>query len=300
MGLFSKKETLIRSMPLMGLMAAINVIFAAITAYVPVLFISVVLVIFIPLTSTLVEFYCKDKYFPIYAFATLGLSLIVTLSAIDFTLFYLVPSILTGYVFGLMAKKNFANHWGILIAAVIQTGLSFAFIPLVQLITERNLIDVLRQLFKAENSPYFNNLIGFMFFVVSLIQTILSFIVVDNELKKFGGKNESKNEINFYVDLACILSIGIAVGLHFVYVPISLIFLCFSVYFAVFLILRSIQNQCIPALVLMGLVVIANIFFFAGLNKLLPAGNEFILLGFTPFCIAIISLVFYFLQKKKN
>ncbi|MCQ2801231.1 MAG: hypothetical protein MJ222_01045 [Bacilli bacterium] len=297
MALFSKKETLIRSMPLMAMMAAINVIFSLFTAFVPLL--SVILIIFIPLTSTLVEVYCKDRYFPIYAIATLGLSVVVSLSAIDFTLFYLIPSVVTGYVFGLMAKKNFPSLWGILIASILQTGISFAFIPLIQLITEHNLIEDIIKILNVTDKTYFNNLLILMFFVVSLIQTILSFIVVTNELRKFGVKNDNEKDWRLPVSLATILSSGIAVGLYFVYVPISLLCVGFAWYFAVFSLIFEITRKQKVSTIIMASMLLVNLFAFAGLNQFVEKGSEFILLGIAPLCISLISLGFYFLKKQK-
>ena len=71
-----------------------------------------------------------------------------SIKQVDFTLFYLVPSIIAGYIFGLMSKKGISSFWAIFVAAVIQTGLSFAFIPLTTLITEINFIDLLKDLLK--------------------------------------------------------------------------------------------------------------------------------------------------------
>ena len=297
MALFNKKETLIRSMPLMAMMAAINVIFSLFTAFVPLL--SVALIIFIPLTSTIVEVYCKDRYFPIYAVATLGLSVVVSLSAIDFTLFYLVPSIVTGYIFGLMAKKNFPNLWGILIASILQTGISFAFIPLIQLITEHNLIDDIKIILQVTDSVYFNNLIILLFFIVGLIQTVLSFIVVSNELKKFGVQNNDQKDWKLPVALGTILSSGLAVGLFFVYVPISLLCVGFAWYFAVFSLIFEIKRVNKIGIIIMGVMLLVNLFTFAGLNQFIEKGSEFILLGIAPLCISLISLGFYFLKKQK-
>lgn len=297
MALFSKKETLIRSMPLMAMMAAINVIFSLFTAFVPLL--SVALIIFIPLTSTLVEVYCKDRYFPIYAIATLGLSVCVSLSAIDFTLFYLVPSIITGYIFGLMAKKNFPSLWAILLASIAQTAISFAFIPLIKVITERNLIEDIRVILGVGDSVYFNNLLILMFFVVSLIQTILSFIVVNNELKKFGVKTDSEKDWRLAVSIGAFLASGLAVGLFFVYVPISLFCVGITWYFAVFSMIFEIKSGHKLETILMASMLLVNIFVFAAVNQYAEKGSEFIFLGIAPFCISLISLGFYFLKKQK-
>lgn len=301
MGLFSKKETLIRSIPLMGLMAAINVIFSVITTFVPLPFISVILVIFIPLTSTIVEIYCKDRYFPIYALATLGLSIVVSLSAIDFTLFYLIPSIATGYIFGLMAKRNFSNLWAVFIAAVLQTCFSFAFIPLIKLITQRDLIEDIRTIFGvSKDNLYFQNLIICLFFIVALVQTTLSFIVVDNELRKFGAKSELKSDWRLPVSLCALASAGFAVLFYFVFKPLCTIFVAFSLYFAVFCFVFEIKREskisAIPMLIAAGI----NVFLFAILIKYVEKGAEFVLLTFTPGIVSLVSLGFFVFDQVKK
>ncbi len=299
MALFSKKETLIRSMPLMAMMAAINVVFSLFTAFVPLL--SVILIIFIPLTSALVEIYCKDRYFPIYAIATLGLSIVVSLSAIDFTLFYLIPSIFTGYIFGLMAKKNFPSLWGIFIASVIQAGISFAFVPLIELITQRNLIDDIRTILKISDTEasYFNYIIIFLFFAVALTQTILSFIVVNNELKKFGIKNDENKDWRISVSVANILSLGLAVGMNFVYPPISPLCLGFAWYFAVFSVIFEIKSRNKIGLIIIAVMFVTSLFIYVGVNQYLPSRRRILLQGMPPLCISLISLGFYFLKKQK-
>lgn len=297
MTLFSKKDTLIRSIPLMALMAAINVIFSLFTTFVPLA--ALILVIFIPLTSALVEIYCKDRYFPIYALATLGLSICVSLSAIDFTIFYLVPSIITGYIFGLVSKKGLSCLWGIFIAAVIQTGISFAFVPLIDLITGVSFLEKIQTILQIEDATYFANLIVLLFFLISLIQTVLSYVAVSNELKKFGVAKVDSRDWRLAVDLAVIISSGLAVGMFFVYTPISLLCVGFAGYFAVFSVFFEIKKMNKISLIIMGVLLLGSVFAFAGLNQFVEKGKEFILLGIAPFCISLVSLGFYFLKKQK-
>ena len=89
----AKRETLIQNIAYMALMAAINVIFVLLTTLVPVLMFLIIIVL--PLTSTMVTLLCKKKYFPIYAIATIALCMIVTIWKIDDTIFYVIPSIIT-------------------------------------------------------------------------------------------------------------------------------------------------------------------------------------------------------------
>ena len=91
----TKRETLVQNIAYMAIMAAINVVFVLITTLVPALLFLMIFVL--PLTSTMVTLLCKKKYFPIYAVATIGLCMVVTLWKIDDTIFYVIPSIITGF-----------------------------------------------------------------------------------------------------------------------------------------------------------------------------------------------------------
>lgn len=298
MGFFYKRETLIRSISLMALMAAINVIFSLLTNF--IVFLGVALVIFLPLTSAIVEITCKDRYFPIYAFATVGLSIVVSLSSFDVTIFYVLPSIITGYIFGLMQKKNLPNLLSIFVASIAQTIISFAFIPLIQLITQRNLIDDIVRLFSINDRTYFDNLIILIFFIVGLIQTILSFIVIDNELKKMGVKKVQEKDWSFLTNSCIIGTSFLGVIFSFFYIPITYVCGGFAWYFAVFSFVFSIKRdeKLLPSL--MGVTVLINCFLFAALNSYFKQGNEFLLFGIAPLLISILSFLFCFLKKRKQ
>lgn len=298
MQLLYKRQTLIKSISLMGAMAAINIVFSFLTNFVP--FLAVLLIIFLPLTSAVVEVCCKDRYFPIYALATIGLSIVVTLSSFDFTLFYVVPSIVTGYVFGLVSKKNLPNFLAIFIASVIQTGLSFAFIPLIKLITERDLIQDIARIFNISDRTYFDNLLILIFFLVALVQTILSFIVVHNELEKMGQKSDKGKSYELITDCASIVSCVAMIGFAFVYLPIAYICLGFAWYFAVFSIYYAIINKQKWLAISMGASFLITLFLYAAFNTKLQKGYELLLLGITPTLISLLSISFYFLKKQKT
>ena len=293
-----KKETLIRTISFMSFFVAINVICSFLTTVVPIL--GIILIIFLPLTSAVVEVNCKDRWFPIYAFATIGLSIVVTLSSIDFTIFYIVPSIFTGYIFGLFSKKKLPAMYAIFFATVIQTGLSFAFIPLIQLITGSNLFDVFIKIFRISNKFWFDTLILLIFFVVALMQVVLSFIVVTNELKKFSPEmmqNHTQTQIASFSSLwAAILAAGFA----FFYLPGSLLFVGISFYFAVFVVIDEVYFKNKIALILDGVFAFATLLLYALLNKYFLEGTDLVLLCITPVFVSIFSIFHSFLKKSRQ
>lgn len=293
-----KRDTLIKTICLMGLMAAINVVFTLLTSFVPLL--SVLLIIFLPLTSAVIEITCKDRYFPIYFFATIGLSAAVSALTFDFAFFYVIPSMITGYIFGLMSKKNLPDMLSIFIASVFQTILSFAFVPVIELVTEVNIIDYAAKLFHINDRFVYDNSIILIFFLIALVQTILSFIVVDNELKKMKMKSVPIFRATPVAFLGGIIAIILAVSLSFVSLPISYFCLGIAWYFAVFCFIFAAQDKDKIYMALTGFTVLVNILLFAAFNQSLEKGYSFLLIGITPLMTCLLSLAFYFLKKQKQ
>ena len=297
MSWFYKKETLIRTISFMAFFVAINVVCSFLTTVLPL--VSIILIIFLPLTSAIVEVMCKDRWFPIYAFATIGLSIVVSLSSIDFTIFYIVPSIFTGYIFGLCSKRNLPSMFAIFFATVIQTLLSFAFIPLLQLITGTNLIDVFVKILQISDTFLFNSLLLLIFFIVALIQIILSFIVVQNELNKFGQKVEFKYDQERVASFSALGSAILCAIFSLFYMPLCYLFVGISYYFAVFVVIFEIQSKNKIGLIIDGCSLLIGIVLYAALNQFFVNGSDFALFAITPALISVASISLSFLKKSE-
>ena len=298
MAVLNKKTTLIRTISFMAIFVAINVLCSFLTTVLPLL--SVILIIFLPLTSAVVEITCKDRWFPIYALATIGLSIVVSLSSIDFTLFYVLPSIFTGYVFGFFLKNNLPSMFAIFFAATIHTLISFSFIPLLELFTGSNLIDVFAKILKISNRIWFDRSILILFFLVSLIQIILSFIVVENELKKFGYKNECEFNQEKAADYSSITFSLLAIVFAFIYLPLSFLMIGFAFFFSTFTIIFQFKVMNKPSLIFDGISVLLGIILYAALNKYLNEGLDLVLFVIIPILISSFSISYSFLKKSEQ
>ena len=281
----------------MSFFVAINVVCSFLTTVLPL--ISVILIIFLPLTSAVVEVMCKDRWFPIYAFATIGLSIVVSLSSIDFTIFYIVPSIFTGYIFGLFSKRNLPNMFAIFFATIIQTILSFAFIPLIELITGSNLIDVFIKILRISDIFLFNSLLLLLFFGVALIQVILSFIVVQNELNKFGQKNECKYNQERVAAFSSLGAVIFSIIFSFFYMPLCYLFVGIAFFFATYVVIFQTQDKNTKCLIADGVALLMGIILYASLNQFLKNGTDFALFAFAPGLISIVSICYSFLKKSE-
>lgn len=286
MASFYKKETLTKTITFMAIMAAINVIFALLTAFVP--FLSVALVIFLPLTSALVEIECKDKYFPIYAFGTIGLSIAATFWNIDFTIFYVIPSILTGFIFGIMSKHKVSPMFSVLAATSVQTVISFLFVPFIEFLTGNNLIDIVFNLFKLPDVV--KDYVLVIFFLFSLVQIVLSYFAISYELKRFNVSQKKISEIPSFTWVLVLAAIVLSIPFLFIYKNVSYFFVILSLFFTFFIVYSTASNKRFKKLIIYSVVVFLNIFFFALLNPIMPYG-QILLIQFSPLLIAVFSLL---------
>lgn len=298
MKLIYERKNLTKSIPLMALMAAINIIVAELAGLSPI--VSLFLILVLPLTSAVVELCCKDRYFPIYAVATFGLSLALTFWNIETTIFYVLPSIITGYIFGLLAKYKIPVVWSIIAATLAQTAMSYALIPLVNFIFQVDIILTFKTALGLKDMVYVDTMIPSFIFVISLIQVSLSQLIVSQELQKFGVIQISK-------DLSEAISAGIGLGISLLIIPfyfISLefayLFLMIALYFAIYKTVMFVYEKKYYRLIPIGVSIAINIVLVALLNQYLKEASTFLLLGFTTACICLISIVFSYLNKKKE
>lgn len=296
MKIFSKRETLAQNMALMGIMSAINIIIAVVCSLVP--WIAIFLILILPLTSVLVEIFCKDKYYPIYALATFGLALVATLWNMETTIFYVLPSLLTGYIFGLLAKKKIPSIYSILGSSLIQMGLTLAFIPLINFIFGVDVVLTFKTFFNLADSKNVDVIVPAFIFVISLIQMALSYIIISEEIKKIGVYPIAQERFQWIYQLALgIISLSI-IGVAFLSLEVAYVLLMISIYLSVFIIIDYISSKYWHILIIFGAGIILNVIIFALYFTKIKEPAGMLLIGVSPLWIAFISTLVSFLKRK--
>ena len=298
MKLIYERKNLQKSIPLMALMAAINVIISELAGLSPI--VSIFLILILPLTSTIVELCCKDRYFPIYALATFGLSLALTFWNIETTIFYVLPSIVTGYIFGLLAKHKIPAIWSIFAATLAQTAITYALIPLINFVFQVDIVSTFKTAFGLSQMFYVDLIIPTFIFAISLIQVSLSELIVSQELQKFGIVEIDNKLSHISGSLLGIASSLLIILFYFFNLEVAYLLLAFSLYFTVFNIVNFAYSKNYYGFIAVGVVLLANVFLFALLQSNLKEASQFLLFAFSTLCICATSLLFSFLKKKKD
>ena len=292
---FKKRETFVQNIAYMGIMAAINVVFIIMTYFIP--FLLFVLIFVLPLCSAIISYYCKKIYFPIYFVVVTAICLVIDLSD---TLFYVMPSLITGFIFGVCVEKRIPSIFTISIVTIFQFGISLASIPLIQLITNRNIVDDMVTLFKLNDYQYINYVKYTFIFFISFVQTILTYIVMQSELTKLGMGFNLIVKNTIVLDVVNIICIGVSILIAFFCPEITYIFLLFSLILTFYRIINfDFKNNKIYIIELV-IIVLITIFFVAILYNSIKKPLGLLLFGIFPILVSVAYIINICLLSKRN
>lgn len=297
MKFLSQRKSAAQIIALMAMMSAINIIVSVVAAFSVIA--SVLLIIILPLTSTIVVLACPEKYFPIYALATIGLSVVATIWNLDVTLFYVVPSIVSGFVFGFCIKRSLYFGWSIVISALLQMGISFAIIPLINVLFEIDFIRDLLVIFKIYDTIPGEIFICCSFYVIALIQTFLSYFVVKNEIEKLKPIKNKSNGIKYF-SFAGICSCIVLIPISFVSIGAAYTLELVGITIAGFTIDEFFKSRSNKRLIISAATLLINIFVVAIFYNMIPAYYGLLVFALTPLIINLLCFCYFLLKKQHD
>lgn len=299
MAIFKKRETLTQNIAYMGIMAAINAVFVIITTYaLPILFFLLIFVL--PLTSTIVTLFCKKKYFIFYALATIGICLLVTMAkSITDTLFYVIPSVISGFAFGMMIEKKIPSYWILLSSSLINFAFTYLSIPIIKAMYGIDIIQVFAEIFALKDFEYINYIVPCFVLLIGLMQALVSFFVVHLELPRLGF--EINNELHDYSMLiggACSALLTLIFALT--YKPLSLFFGLIIIYFGVYFFITFCYPLNKLCLILSGVSLFITLLVFAASYNYVPKPLGILLVNVFFVLELIIGVVNNCLLKRRS
>lgn len=300
--MFKKRETVIQNIAYLGLMAAVNVIFVLLTAALPPLMF--ILIFVLPLASTVVTVFCKKKYYPIYFIATVALCLLVSCGLPGYiydTLFYVIPSLITGFIFGLLIEKHVSGIHVLTSTTLIQYVLTYlTFLCLGLLLPDKNFFDVLLGMFGLQNFQFKEVFAHVFCFLIAGIQILFTYVIIKHEVKKLGIEVNLNDNHKYISNIASIVGVILAVSMYFVYAPLVYVFIFVSLYYFVYQITDLFFKKSKLIYVLVGLILLASIFLFAFLYSYPIKPLSIILLSIPFGLINVVHFTDNCLIKNKN
>lgn len=279
-------------------MGAINVIIALLMTFIP--YIIAFSLIFLPVTSVLVTLYCNKKLFPLYFFTTIGLCLLVTMYNITDTLFFIIPSMISGFLFGILMELKAPSLYLIILPSFITLAFTYLSVPFINLIYGFNFIDTILISLKLNTSNNINVIVPSAVFLFCLIQSLFSYMVIKEELNKFKiNINEGKyyNLINLLINVMCLLIIFIS---SFFYLIISYIFLIVSIFITLYLLIDLLITKNKFYIIYSGSTFIITFFVFSICYQYVPSDKALLLTTVFNILISAIYSVNIYLHSLKN
>lgn len=295
MALFNKKTTLVHHITYMGIMTAINLIFIILASFIP--FLLFLLILLLPFASTIVSYYCLKRYYLIYAVASIGLCLIFN---IPDTIFYVVPAVITGFAIGVLLEAKAHPFWLVLFSSIIEAGFTFAFIPLINLIANTDIVQDFLKIFKLESFAYQDIATYLFIYFIALLQCILTQFVLLNDVKKMGIVVTSRvsSLVPYVIGLEISLVLVFAFALF--YAPLAFVFLEIAIYFAIFLLVDLLFSKKAIIYICLGILFVGAFFAFVLLYQRVTEPLGLLLLSLFPLVIGVISFMKIYLLKYES
>ena len=300
MELFKKRETLIQNIAYMAIMAAINVVFVLLSNVLPVLLFLLVFVL--PLTSTIVTIFCKKRYFPIYFVVTLSLCFAVSAGFSIFdTFIYVLPSLITGFIFGLFIEKQIPALYTLLAATVVQFGLTvLTFFVLSKIVENPNLTDSILLLFGLGDFEFKASFTQVFFFIISEIQIVISYIFVKYQVNRLGIEINLICKREYLLYIAEFLFAGLAVLSYFYFPVYAIVLVLIALPIYIYQLVLLVFKKQIWIWIAIGVIHLIFIFMFAFLYGYTAAPNQFILIYILFGLLTIIDILTNYCFKRNT
>lgn len=257
MKLFSERRTPLENLTLIAMVSALDAILALILSFLPLS--SLFIVIFLPLVSAFLAMLCKWQYLPLYIIVACAVSLIASLHDIGMVIFYVIPAILAGTLFGFLSKKGLPTALLIFFVAILELGINYLAIPIIKGLTDIDIIASFVSLFHlSEESRCIIPAILFLFSISEASLCALTGHFVFAKIPIDGVKEEHSLP-QFIIPLAAIFFMTMTI--IFAYIPVAeMAFLCLgaSIYFSFMSVPNILKKQPIWVYVLLTILTAAG------------------------------------------
>lgn len=255
-----------RELALAGIALSLSIIFLGLSYVIP--FSSFLMIVFIPFLSALIAIRTSLKNQIIFLFAVILVSFI----DIQEGLFYLIPNVIIGLVYGNLVNFKLDRSLLFLGTSTVSFLLSYAAIYLIDFIYKIDLFLVFSNLFKLKEEQ-FKTIAPLFFFTLSIIQTLIMTLTVQDEIKKFNVSTYD-NRYQFYI-LLFITIIFYILSIVIRYKAISYLMLGYSVLYGTICLIYEFSYKSKISKVILSVLLIISIFislyiFTLGTNSINP------------------------------
>jgi len=277
-------------MTYIAIMSAIVIVISLVTSFIPLL--GAIFSLIVPLIGTLVALYTKPQFGFLFIIVTVGLSLVSSLHAIENTVFFILPAVITGLIFGIIIKKGLDASIGILVSSIVQAIINIGIYYLFFLILKFDIIQLILQIFGLSDQPAIETILGLAILLFAMIQFLLSYLVILPQLSKFSN-------IKPNIRLTTLVHIWITLASSLLIIPfafflqiVSYILFGISIFSGTYLIFRIIRHKKIWHIAyICGLLFVSIIVFIGFVTTIGSEQYGLLFFAMVPFSSTLLFLL---------
>ena len=163
--------------------------------------------------------------------------------------------------------------------------------------TGRNIVDDLSTVFGIKDFIYLDYVTPCFIFFISLAQEILAFVIIKEEIAKFGFTLQESKNIPLSLTISMGVSLMMALIFAFIYGPISYLFTLVTLFLSIYAIAYLLMEKSKIIYILLSISFILSIFLFAAFYPMVNEPLGLLLINILFFMIAIIVLINNYLLK---
>jgi hypothetical protein len=289
MEVFSCRRGPSQNIAFISIATALTLVLSVLASFVPLSGFFIIIVL--PFASFVTILLTENKYGLLFLIAAPLISIAVTAYAFQETLFYIIPSLLTGALFGYLSKWHFPLAISFFLSALLSMGLTYLSLPLIKAIYEVDIINFALSLLGLANKSSIYNIVPSFIFAISLASLALAYLFGEVMNEKIQLKRNNDDSYAFFYPILSSIFASLSLGLISILPNYAFIFLAFSLFFACFsslLLLRGVKRWLY---ILLGCLLLASLIGFVFLYPLYSKENGLILLSLFSFSIAIPSFI---------
>lgn len=287
-----KNSLSIKQLTFISIMCGINILFTILNLFLP--FFTLVILIGLPFASLLVKMKVSFRYIIIYFLATLASCFLIDLQT---AAFYIFPSLISGLLFGFLIQKRINGFYIIIVNSLVNIVLETISIFLIQIISNVDMFGFFSKILNISITR-FKELYLSIFFAIGLLQSLFSYIIIEEEIKKF------KYEIDESYSLFYVLLIGNTffngLGFFINYLPVAYFLSSIGLFIGVFLLAYLIKAKTTFIRYSLLTSYIITFYIWISINSLVSNHSLFFNLFSLTTSLNGVILIIYMAIKKED
>lgn len=236
-----KRESPVEIIAVMALFSALDAVLSLLSAFFPAA--TAFLMLAVPLTSAFIAITCPLRALPLFVLSAFGTSLTVSFFDFQTLLFYLLPSLIVGAVYGLFEHLRVPALYHLFLEGIVAMGLFLLTLLVGKGIYGISFYDIFLQIASEEKQAYMSHVFLLFCFSYSLSQSLLTHLfsrLVFSKMKQ----EEPVDRLNpFWSYLFAGISLAGLIGFAFFSTGLAYLFLGFFFYWVLVTCVKEMPTQ---------------------------------------------------------